>query len=406
MGAISTTSDVLDQALRGAGLEEAFDDRGVAHEDCPGCGASRGLKLSLARGRVHCTACGSEGPLLAYLREKAEAGEWSHEPYAEAEIVPITPRPRPANDDDAIESVSESYPVPATVAAPASDLPRVELVQESRSERRSDFERRSSRPKSTRAPTRGWGERIIISLLALIFLAAGLAAAALSGFANYQAFSAGVLDATQARVWGWSGVIASVCSFGGFTFFWWHMSGRRFGEAMRSLVFALAGAGTSIAGTSLFMMNNAQAQDAQLAQAQQVQALGEAEIADWTRQLQGIPPETRTIEGLEAYLAGVEAVGRTHQKPYRDAQNELGLARRRAMLEDRIAGARADLRQAAEASGLTLPAQNLPAWFFALMLELFSSQGTSIAFVSLLLLFGARSHTSLENPGLDFETAS
>lgn len=407
MGAISTTSDVLDQALRGAGLEEAFDDRGVAHEDCPGCGASRGLKLSLARGRVHCTACGSEGPLLAYLREKAEAGEWSHEPYAEAEIVPITPRPRPANDDDAVESVSESYPVPATVAVnvPVSDLPRVELVQESRGERRADFGRGSSRSKSPRAPTRGWGERIIISLLALIFLVAGLAAAGLSGFANYQAFSAGVLDATQARVWGWSGVIASVCSFGGFTFFWWHMSGRRFGEAMRSLVFALAGAGTSIAGTSLFMMNNAQAQDAQLAQAQQVQALGEAEIADWTRQLQGIPPETRTIQGLEAYLAGVEAVGRTHQKPYRDAQNELGLARRRAMLEDRIAGARADLRQAAEASGLTLPAQNLPAWFFALMLELFSSQGTSIAFVSLLLLFGARSHTGLESPGLDFDAA-
>lgn len=385
MGAISTTSDVLDQALRGAGLEEAFDDRGIAHEDCPGCGASQGLKLSLARGRVHCRACGSEGPLLAYLREKAEAGEWSHEPYSEAEIVPINSRARPANDDDVDDPDIQSLPVPA------SALPRVELVEEISSVLEDEGEPHSGQQIKARAATRDWGERIIISLLALVFLAAGLAAAGLSGFANYQAFSAGVLDVTQARVWGWSGVIASVCSFGGFTFFWWHMSGRRIGEAMRSLVFALAGAGTSIAGTSLFMMNNAQAQDAQLDRAQQVQSLREAEIADWTRQLQGIPPETRTIEGLEAYLAGVEAVGRTHQKPYRDAQNELGLARRRAMLEDRIAGARAELRQAAETSGLTLPAQNLPAWFFALMLELFSSQGTSIAFVSLLLLFGARS---------------
>lgn len=381
MGAISTTSDVLDQALRSAGLQDAFDDRGIAHEDCPGCGARRGLKLSLGRGRVQCGACGSEGPLLAYLREKAEAGEWNHEPFAEAEIISIDPRPQPANDHVPPDPVTTQLPV--AVAEPV----QVELVEEMAPA----DPVRPGRGGLAPASRRHWGERVIISLLALIFLAAGLAAAALSGFANYQAFSAGVLDLTQARVWGWSGVIASVCSFGGFTFFWWHMSGRRLGEAMRALVFALAGAGTSIAGTSLFMLNNAQAQDAQLAQAQQVQSLRQAEIADWTRQLQGIPPETRSIEGLEAYIAGVEAVGRTHQKPYRDAQNELGLARRRARLEDQIAGARADLRQAAEASGLTLPAQSLPAWFFALMLELFSSQGTSIAFVSLLLLFGARS---------------
>ena len=92
MSAIVTTSEVLDQALRNAGLEEAFDDRGIAHEDCPGCGATGGLKLSLARGRVHCNACGTEGPLLAYLREKSDAAEWNHEPFSEAEIIPIEPR--------------------------------------------------------------------------------------------------------------------------------------------------------------------------------------------------------------------------------------------------------------------------------------------------------------------------
>ncbi len=386
MGAISTTSDVLDQALRNAGLEEAFNDRGIAYEDCPGCGASNGLRLSLGRGRVQCGACGCEGPLLAYLREKAEAGDWDHEPFSEAEIIPIEPRLPPAPERN----------LPALVAEHVPESIQVELVEENDA-----FE--GAHPVANIADARcskRWGERIIISLLALIFLGAGLAAAALSGFANYQAFGAGVVDPVQARVWGWSGVIASVCSFGGFTFFWWHMSGRRLGEAMRSLVFALAGAGTSIAGTSLYMMNNAQDQQSQLAQAQQVQALGEAEIGDWTRQLQGIPPETRSIEGLEAYLAGVEAAGRTHQKPYRDAQNELGQARRRAMLETKIAGARADLRQAAEASRLTLPAHNLPAWFFALMLELFSSQGTSIAFVSLLLLYGAKPMSAMDQGAL------
>ena len=33
-------------------------------------------------------------------------------------------------------------------------------------------------------------------------------------------------------------------------------------------------------------------------------------IADWRRQLEGIPPETRDVKGLEAYLAEVERVGR------------------------------------------------------------------------------------------------
>ncbi|MEM9571486.1 MAG: hypothetical protein AAF996_08470 [Pseudomonadota bacterium] len=376
MSVISTTSDVLDQALRAAGLDEAFDDRGVAYEDCPGCGARRGLKLSLARGQVQCSACGSAGPLIAYLREKASAGEWNHEPFSEAEIIPIEPRLR---DADAIRSSEQGSVVVAATPAPAlvAELVPEEPIIE------------TPPPQKKRASGR-LGERIIISLLALLFLGAGLAAAGLSGFANFQAFSLGVSDPTQARVWGWSGVIASICSFGGFTFFWWHLSGGRRGEAARALVFALAGAGTSIAGTTLFMLNNAQGQATNWQNAEQVRALTEADIADWARQLEGIPPETRSIDGLRAYLAGVEAAGRTHQKPYRDAQNELGLAERRAQLEAQISTARSELRAAATTHGQVQPAQSLPAWFFALMLELFSSQATSIAFVSLLLLYGRK----------------
>lgn len=369
MSAITTTSDVLDEALKSAGLETAFDDRGVAYEDCPGCGAHNGLKLSLARGQVQCGACGSEGPLIAYLREKAEAGDWNHEPFCDAEIIPIGPRlPVP-------EPETVNRPQPQLVAQLVDEAP---VAPEPISPPLADRKARIS------------GEQIIISLLAVIFLGAGLAAAALSGFANFQAFSLGVNDPTQAGIWGWSGVIASVCSFGGFTFFWWHLSGKRHGEALRALVFAFAGAGTSIAGTTMFMVNNAQDQTATWQSAEQIRALTEAELADWTRQLEGIPPETRSIEGLKAYLAGVEAAGRTHQKPYRDAQNELGLAERRAQLEQKIATARADLRQSVAKQRSERPAQGLPAWFFALMLELFSSQATSIAFVSLLLLYGAR----------------
>ena len=189
MSAILTTSDVLDQALRNAGLEEAFDDRGIAHEDCPGCGAAGGLKLSLARGRVQCSACGTEGPLLAYLREKSEAGEWNNDPFSEAEVIPIEPRlPK-------VDPVLTLVPVvPAPIQA--------ELLAEP--------EDVAPPVKSTSRSDGRWCERIIMSLLALIFLGAGLAAAGLSGFANFQAFSLGVGDPVQARIWGWSGVIASV----------------------------------------------------------------------------------------------------------------------------------------------------------------------------------------------------
>lgn len=394
MSAITTTSDVLDDALRAADLHEAFDDRGLAFEDCPGCGATRGLKLSLARGSVQCGACGSSGPLLAYLREKADASTWSHEPYSEAEIIPITPRLERATENG-LDSDTEGTEQTLTVI---SETPPVEQVEaeflgevESAPEAAATPSPGQSSGRSAAQSSGGLGERIIITLLALIFLGAGLAAAALSGFANFQAFSLGVADPSQAQVWGWSGVIASICSFGGFTFFWWHVSGGRRGEALRALVFALAGAGTSVAGTSLFMMNNEQGQLTSWQTTEQLQVLTQAEIDDWTRQLQGIPAETRSIAGLEAYLAGVEAAGRTHQKPYRDAQNELGLAKRRATLEANIATARDQLRADVEARIDVQPARSLPAWFFALMLELFSSQATSIAFVSLLLLYG-RSH--------------
>lgn len=375
MSAITTTSDVLDEALKSAGLETAFDDRGVAYEDCPACGARNGLKLSLARGQVQCGGCGSQGPLLAYLREKAEAGDWNLEPFSDAEIIPIGPRLNSQSPKDEI-AVLSNLPAAAPLIAELVEAPNIDIE--------------TVAPNATSPSSGITGERLIISLLALIFLIAGLAAAALSGFANFQAFSLGVSDPTQARIWGWSGVIASVCSFGGFTFFWWHLSGRRYGEAARAIVFALAGAGTSIAGTSLFMINNADGQATQWQSAEQMRALTEAEIGDWTRQLDGIPPETRSIEGLKAYLAGVEAAGRTHQKPYRDAQNELGLAERRARLEQNIASARATLRQAVSARSTAQPARSLPAWFFALMLEMFSSQATSIAFVSLLLLYGRK----------------
>lgn len=382
MDALSFENRELTEALQASGLEEQFAERSVVFDDCPACRQKRTLRLSLRTERVQCSFCGMEGPLLTYLRERIEGVEFESEPEPchEAEIIPIlTPIvARPVEVEPIIEPV-------VTEAPPEPEV------------------KRPKRPRDPEAAGR-LGERIIITVLASVFLLAGLAAASLSGFANYQAFSESVRDPIQGRIWGWSGVIASVCSFGGFTFFWWHASAKRWRESLRSLVFALAGAATSLAGTAMFMGNNQTFQQAQVDRAVQGRALIEAQIEDWSFQLRGIPPETRSVAGLEDYLAGVEAVGLTHQKPYRDAQNELGLAKRRADLEAQIATARAELLGDGDVlqADAVIVKQALPSWFFALMLEVFSSQGTSIAMVSLLLLYGVRGKVSpTTQPDLD-----
>lgn len=96
------------------------------------------------------------------------------------------------------------------------------------------------------AVRRAEGERVIIALLAALFVFAGLLAATLSGFANYNAFASTVSDPLQARVWGFAGIIAAIVSFGGFTFVYWHAANKRRFESLRALIFALIGAGASI----------------------------------------------------------------------------------------------------------------------------------------------------------------
>ena len=387
MGALAVDTEYLDYLIRDKGLSDQFSDKAVAHADCPNvqCGARKAARLNRASGKVSCTQCGLDGSLIDYLtgldRAEEVLGDNIYAIHAERE---------------AIETVKQ-IKTPAEQSQQDAQA-RIEAAQKAQRLAR-EAERAEENRRAAKEARRGkLGERLIITVLALIFLGAGLAAAALSGFANFQAFSASVGDPIQGQVWGWSGVIASVCSFGGFTFFWWHTSAGRIKEGVRALVFALAGAATSIAGTAMFMDNNTIEQQSAALQVERTRGVIEAQIADWGRQLEGIPASTRTVAGLEAYLAGVEAAGRTHQKPYRDAQNELGLAQRRVVLETHIAEARAQLLGSdAEINTVAAPEKkSLPAWFFALMLEVFSSQGTSIAFVSLLLLYGAGARTSSE----------
>lgn len=269
---------------------------------------------------------------------------------------------------------------------PEQKLPSPEEIKAERDIRLAEI-------RAERAERRkGQGEKTIVALLALIFVIAGLMAAGLSGFANYQAFASTVTDPLESTIWGAAGIIAAIVSFGGFTFVYWHAANKRMWESLRSLVFALIGAGASILGTQIYISSNNLTAAAEVSSAATNRDVLETQLADWRRQLDGIPPETRSVEGLEAYIAEVERVGRTEQKPYRDAQNELGLAKRRDDLIAKIEAANAELLGQGSGNILLQAEQRaaLPSWLFAVLLELFSSQATSIGLVALLILTGRR----------------
>lgn len=363
---------------RGIAVADSQDNEAIP-APCPHCEDERKTaRLDIEAGRYSCVNCPGEGRLVDYtaqfesnvvplFSDTSEQGGASESGLGiqDAEYHELEPNIQTAAVVPFV--LSEPYVVPPEAEkGPASSPPIAD---------------------TTRRPG-NW----IIRALSILFLLAGLGAAILSGFANYTAFAATVSDPLQSRIWGGAGIIASVISLGGFTFFWWHLSGGRWGEASRSLLFALAAAATSILGTKLFIDNNNSLQANAATLAMNNRAVLESQIEDWRGQLVAIPSDTRSVEGLEAYLAGVEQVGRTHQKPYRDAQNELGLAKRRDALLIKVEEANAELLGIGE-NNISVSANErpaLPAWFFAIMLELFSSQATSIAAVALLIL-GRRS---------------
>ena len=356
--------------------DDASQDDGEIRCQCPlteECieSGDNSLTLYVERQTFHCANCGTQGSLPklgALLNELPDREETTN-------ALAIPPRA----DVDPRDEYASGRHVQRNAVIPAAP----------RKTRRKPADRRKA---NSPRPHRNLGERLIITLLALVFLGAGLSAAALSGFANYQAFSSSVTDPLQAGIWGWTGVIASIISFGGFTFFYWHTANKRMKEGVRALLFAIAGAGTSILGTQMYIAANNQASQAEVTTAGSNRALLEQQVADWRVQLSGIPPETRSVEGLEAYITEVERVGRTEQKPYRDAQNELGLARRRDDLQAKIEAANAELLGQGSGDILieTQARASIPSWFFAAMLELFSSQGTSIGLVALLILYTRR----------------
>ncbi len=342
------------------------------HADC--VASDNTLSLNFLAGTFFCTQYGEGGPLRDLIR-KLETSR-SHLPA----LLDDADAPPPA-------PIDADFSVVTRAANPVLKTPSksVTLSKQQQLFTAAEFKEMDSK-------RRGSGEKAIIVLLALVFVIAGLLAAGLSGFANYQAFASTVIDPFQSTVWGTAGIIAAIISFGGFTFVYWHAAHKRTWESLRSLAFALIGAGASILGTEIYIRSNNLTAAAEVTSAATNRDVLDLQLADWRRQLDGIPPETRSVEGLESYIAEVERVGRTEQKPYRDAQNELGLARRRDDLIAKIEAANAELLGQGSGNILLRAEQRaaLPSWLFAVLLELFSSQATSIGLVALLILTGRR----------------
>lgn len=353
------------------------------HDDCVASGDNN-LHLNLERDSFTCVATGDAGR-LGELIKRIEAGR-----TLVPVLLPDDEAPPPATIDAsysvALRAVNPALKTPPQVTLLTEKLPSPEEIKAEREIRLAEI-------RAKRAEQRkGQGERTIVALLALIFVIAGLMAAGLSGFANYQAFASTVTDPLESMIWGAAGIIAATVSFGGFTFVYWHAANQRIWESLRSLVFALVGAGASILGTQIYISSNNLTAAAEVSSAETNRDVLETQLADWRRQLEGIPAETRSVDGLEAYIAEVERVDRTGQKPYRDAQNELGLAKRRDDLIAKIEGANAELLGQGSGNILLQAEQRaaLPSWLFAVLLELFSSQATSIGLVALLILTGRR----------------
>ncbi|MFN7163412.1 MAG: hypothetical protein ACK4P2_01210 [Hyphomonas sp.] len=352
------------------------------HEDC--VASDNTLSLNFQTGTYTCLQYGERGNFHDLIR-KLEAPRAYLPVLLEDEDAP-PPAPIDADYTVAIRAANPALKTPPQVYELHERLP-------SAAEIKAEREIRLAEIRAERAERRkGQGEKTIIALLALVFVIAGLLAAGLSGFANYQAFASTVVDPLQSAVWGMAGIIAAIISFGGFTFVYWHAANKRMWESLRALAFALIGAGASILGTEIYIRSNNLTAAAEVSSAATNRDVMASQLADWRRQLDGIPPETRSVEGLEAYIAEVERVGRTEQKPYRDAQNELGLARRRDDLIAKIEAANAELLGQGSGNILLQAEQRaaLPSWLFAALLELFSSQATSIGLVALLILTGRR----------------
>ncbi|MBU4567584.1 MAG: hypothetical protein KJ833_01315, partial [Alphaproteobacteria bacterium] len=160
------------------------------HADCIASGDNN-LHLNLQTASYACVATGEAGRLGELIRQ-VEAGR---------SLVPV----RTADDEAPPSEVMDaSYSVAIRATNPVLRTePQVTLLTEklpSPEEIKAAREIRLEEIRAAQAERRrGAGEKLIVVGLALVFVIAGLMAAGLSGFANYQAFASTVADPAQGR---------------------------------------------------------------------------------------------------------------------------------------------------------------------------------------------------------------
>lgn len=209
-------------------------------------------------------------------------------------------------------------------------------------------------------------------------LAGGVIAAICGGYANFMAFSGMADDPVTSFLWGFAGIAASLISFSAFTLVWWnHNHQKKLWDSRRALVVGLIAAGAGIMGSWMFMSS---LKDDQVAEAQHIlieRNRLQDQIDRWENDLKSIPPGIGTPDSIRRYMREVERVGRTHQRPYRQAIQDLGHAERREALEAQIAAA--DERLSSDpALKYDPPNRMINPWFLAILIELFASQGTAV----------------------------
>ena len=179
------------------GFEDAFGESDTARVECPACHAPRALKLSLATGQARCASCGVSAPIRTYLSQLEDA-EIVQEPevFTEAEIIPLRPDRLPAvrREPETVASDEEVETWRAELLDEPQGFGGAQEMREALPGAEAGTAAAGASGAEVRPRRRGVFEALIIILLSLVFLGAGLAAAGLSAFANYQAFSASVAD--------------------------------------------------------------------------------------------------------------------------------------------------------------------------------------------------------------------
>ncbi len=226
--------------------------------------------------------------------------------------------------------------------------------------------------------------------IAIIFIfgcaLGGIIAGICSGFGNYSAFKAMLAGTPGNWVWGWAGIAFTLTSAGAFGISFMKIEQGDWPQAVVPLIVGLIAACASTQGSKLHIDNG---QAYQVEAAKKVE-IGRARLADrisgWRTEMEDIPTGIGTAESLRLYMSEVERVGRSHQKPYRDAIIKLGHAEHRDSLMKKIDTAETALAED-PALQTVVPAKSVNGWLIAVLIELVNALGLAIAWAGAKTLY-------------------